>query len=216
MAVFREVEERVRARYPTFRAEAIISGIWPTRPGVAEVFEACLRAREEGLAGIDFGPIPYDSEADWTEAHRWADRASEVGLGITAHGGEFSSANLRAAMRAPGLSRIGHGVYAVHEPDLLEQIASAGVTVECCLTANVVLGGVSSLEEHPIKRFVEAGVPVTLNTDNPVRMRTSIGREYEQAASLGFGPRDLLSFTRQGVAASFTSEARKADLLGTL
>ena len=57
---------------------------------------------------------------------------------------------------------------------------------------------------------------MTLNSDNPVRMCTGIGREYEQAASLGFGPKDLLSFTRQGVVASFTSEERKAELLGTL
>ena len=183
MTLFRQAERRARERHPEFRAEAIVC-VWPTLPGSAEVLDACLDARAEGLAGMGFIPKPYDSEADWTEAYRWADRASEVGLGITAHAGEFSSANLRAAMRAPGLSRIGHGVYAAYEPDLLEQIAGAGVTVECCLTSNVVLGATQSLETHPIKAFVEAGVPVTLNTDNPVRMRTSIGREYEQAASL--------------------------------
>ncbi|MCI0438241.1 MAG: hypothetical protein L0177_03815 [Chloroflexi bacterium] len=215
MSIFREAEQGVCQGYPGFCAEATIS-LFLGRPETAEAFEGCLRAREEGLAGIDFIPTSYNSEADWTEAYRWAERAANAGLGITVHAGEFSTANVAAALRVPGLTLIGHGVYAAYDEDLLEQVAQAGVTVECCLTSNVVLGAVTLIEAHPIRKFLEAGVPVTLNTDNPVRMCTSIEQEYQLAATLGFSENELLAFTRNGIAASFTTEERKAALLGNL
>ena len=116
----------------------------------------------------------------------------------------------------PGITRIGHGVYAAASDELLRQLVDSGVTVECCLTSNAVLGAVPSLEEHPVRDFVEAGVPVTLCTDDPVRLYTSIAREYELAKSLGFGDDDLRTFTRDGVLASFTSPERKSSILGLL
>ncbi len=214
MTLFREAERRVRERYPDFHAEAL--GLMRPTPDGADAFETCLRARDQGLAGIDFVPEPLDTEADWTVAYRWAERAAEAGLGITAHAAEFSTANLAAALRVPGLTRIGHGVYAAAEDDLLQQVVDSGVTIECCLTSNVVLGAVPSLEEHPVRNFVQAGVPVTLCTDDPVRLCTSIDREYDLAASLGFGADDLSAFTRNGVLASFTSNERKSAILGLL
>ena len=214
MSLFREAERRVREEYPDFHAEAL--GLMRATPDGADAFETCLRARDQGLAGIDFVPEPLDSEADWTVAYRWAERATEAGLGITAHAAEFSTANLAAALRLPGITRIGHGVYASASDELLRQFVDSGVTVECCLTSNVVLGAVPSLEEHPIRDFVEAGVPVTLCSDDPVRLCTGIAREYELAESLGFGTDDLRAFTRNGVLASFTSNERKSAILGLL
>lgn len=212
MALFREAERRVRERHPLFYAEAIgVMRLSTASP--PEAFESCLRAREQGLAGIDFIPDPYDSEADWTEAAVWAERASEAGLGVTVHAGEFSTANISAALQLPGIGRVGHGVYSTATDKLLQRVADSGVTVECCLTSNLTLGAVPSLEEHPIRRLVESGVPVTLSTDDPVRLCTSIEREYERAAALGFGRDDLLSFTSQGILASFTSEERRSRLL---
>ena len=184
MSLFRDAEERVRPDYPNFYAEALVTGLWPTRPGALEAFEDSLRAVEDGLAGIDFIPIPYDEEADWGDAYVWASRAAEAGLGITAHLGEVSAANIEAGLRLPGLNRIGHGVHATTSDELLQQVLEAGVTVECCLISNVVLGAVRSLEEHPIRELALAGVPVTLASDNPVRTCTSISREYEFAGSL--------------------------------
>ena len=215
MSLFREAERRIRQRYPSFYTEAIAVIRVPTVGG-PEAFETILRARDQGLAGIDFVPDPYDSEADWTEARGLAERAAEAGLGITVHVGEFSTANIEASLRLPGVSRLGHAVYAAKSPGLIERVLEAGVTVECCLTSNVVLGAVPSLDEHPIVAMVEAGVPVTLASDDPVRTCTSIGREYRLAARLGFGTDELLGMTRQGVRASFTSPERKASLLRSL
>ena len=215
MSLFREAERRVRERYPHFYAEALAAIRVPTVGG-PEAFESILRESGQGLAGVDFIPDPFDTEADWTEAYVLAERAAEAGLGITAHAGEFSTANIAAALSLPGITRIGHGVYAATTPELLKRLADSGVTVECCLTSNVVLGAVSSLVEHPIRSFIQAGIPVTLSSDDPVRLCTSIEREYEQAAALGFVADDLVSFTRHGILASFTSDKRKSELLDTL
>ena len=95
----------------------------------------------------------------------------------------------------------------------MKLLADSGATVEFCLTSNLLLGVVPSLESHPIRQFVEARIPVTLNTDDPIRMCTDLGREYEQAASLGFSVGELFEFTRQGIRASFASDQRKAVLL---
>jgi adenosine deaminase len=220
MALFREAERQVKAEYPHLRAEAI--GYLsldndPARLHSAErQFEACLRSVCEGLAGLDFMVAPYETEADpalWATAYRWAARAADAGLGITVHAGEFSAANLRAALDMPGLRRLGHAVYAASDPRLLERLARSGATVECCLSSNVVLGAVPSYEAHPIRQFVAAGVPVTLNTDDPVRIWTTIGREYAIAAALGFSPRDLLAFTRNAIQTSFTTASRRSALL---
>jgi len=132
------------------------------------------------------------------------------------HAGEFSTANLAAALRVPGASRIGHAVYAARDPRLLELLVKSGVTVECCPTSNVVPGAVALYEELPIRRFVEAGIPVTLNTDNPLRLCARIGREYAVGAALGFSPAALLGFTRNAVRASFTTESRRTELLSVL
>lgn len=203
MSLFREAENSVREVYPLFHAEALVTGLWPGRNGAREAFESALSAAEDGLAGIDFIPTPYDQEADWTKAYRWAYRAADAGLGITAHAGEFNTCNIAAALDLPGITRMGHGVYAASSPPLLDRLLKAGVTLECCLTSNVTLGAVPSLEDHPIGQFMDAGIPVTLATDDPVRLCTSIGHEYEIALSLGFGTDKLAEITANATRASF-------------
>jgi adenosine deaminase len=223
MALFREAERRVRSRYPLLCAEAIgflIVSADPAQRALGErTLEACLRAARDGLAGVDLCVYPYDTEADpalWEVAARWARRATDAGLGVTIHAGEVSLANLAAATRVPGVSRLGHAVYAAADPRLTEEIARRGITIECCLTCNVIVGGAPSYEEHPLRRFGAAGIPVTLNTDDPVRLGTTIGREYAIAAALGLTPADLLACTRNAIRASFTSTARRAALLAGL
>jgi adenosine deaminase len=173
-------------------------------------------AAQEGLAGIDLLYQPYDAEVEWEPMYRAAERAVNAGLGVTAHAGEFSTANIAAALQTPGLSRIGHAVYAARDPRLLDLLAQSRVTVECSLSCNVVLGAVSSYEEHPIRQFVERGVPVALCADVPVQIATTIGREYALANALGFTPTELVGFTTNAIRASFTPPARKAALLAAL
>jgi adenosine deaminase len=223
MALFREAERRVQERYPRLRAEALGHlSLWndPGRLRAEEQkLEACLHAARQGFGGVDLLVNPYDATGDpalWHVAYRWAERAAAEGLGITIHAGEFGTASVAAALQTPGLRRLGHGTHIAGDPRLLEQLIRSGATLECSLTCNVVLGSAASYAAHPIRRFVDAGVPVTLNTDLPVHACTTIGREYAVAAALGFSPADLLAFTRNAVLAAFTAADRRAALLADL
>src|SRR5262249_6103881 len=177
--------------------------LWLEPDRLEAVVAGTLAAARDGLGGIDLLYRPYDTEADWEIAYRVAARAADAGLGVTAHAGEFSAANVAAALRTPGLTRLGHAVHAVDDARLLDRIAARGVTIECCLTCNVFFGAVPSLEEHPICRFVQRGIPVALGADNPVQLSTTIGREYAVAATLGFTTADLFAFTPKALRASF-------------
>ena len=217
MELFREAEQQVQLRYPQLRAEAIATLLlWLDPQRIERIVAGCLGAANEGLRGIDLLYQPYDTEADWTTAYRIAERAAAVGLGITAHAGEISTANIAAALRVPGLTRIGHATHTTDDPRLLELLAQSGATVECSLTCNVLLGAAASYGEHPIRRFVEYGIPVALCTDNPVQSCTTIGREYAIAHMLGFTPAELLGLTRNAVNAAFTTSTRRQALLKEL
>lgn len=135
---------------------------------------------------------------------------------MTVHAGEFSAANLEAALGVPGLRRLGHGVHAAAHPRLLERLVERGVTVECSLACNVVLGAAPSYEAHPIRRFIEHGILVTLNTVLPVHLGTTIGREYAIASALGYSPVELTEFARNAIRASFASAKRRSALLTNL
>jgi adenosine deaminase len=217
MELFREAERRVQARCPRLRAEAIATLLlWLEPERLERIVDGCLRAADEGLRGVDFLYQPYETEADWTSAYRIAERFAAAGLGITAHAGEISTANIAAALRVPGLTRIGHATHAAKDPRLLELLAHSSATIECSLTCNVVLGAAPSYAEHPIRRFAEHGIPIALCTDNPVQICTTIGREYALAQTLGFSLAELLAFTGNAVRAAFTTQERRAQLLAEL
>jgi adenosine deaminase len=223
MALFRQAEARAREHYPRLYAEAIAFlnpvGDAALRAREERRLEACLRAANDGLGGVDFRVDPYETEAPpetWAFAQSLAERAAGVGLGITVHAGEFSTANIEAALDMPGLTRIGHGIYAAYDERLLDRLARSGVMLEVSLSCNVILGAVPSYAAHPVRRLVEYGIPVTLSTDLPLHVCTGIGREYAIAAALGITPAELLGFTRNAVRTSFTSPERRAALLGEM
>jgi len=117
------------------------------------------------------------------------------------------------ALRLLGAERIGHGTSSAQDPALLAHLAQTGVPLEVCPSSNLATRAVSSLEEHPLRAFVEAGVTVTINSDDPPMFGTTLNREYEIAAS-------LLELDRAGVAdlalaaveASFAPEQVKSRL----
>jgi len=152
------------------------------------------------LAKVEFNQ-PYETEADWSAAYRVAERLAGAGLDITVHVAEVAPVNVASVLRMPGITRLGHATHAGYHPHLLDMVARSSVTVECALTCNVVLGAAHSYEAHPIRRFVAAGIPVALCTDDPVQMCTTIGREYAIAHALGFSTDDLLGFTRNAMRA---------------
>lgn len=218
MTLFRRAERHVQADHPWLRAEALAIVVDDgTAPGQLDEFaEGCVRAAGEGLAGVDFLYSPYHEEADWTYRYQLAERFAEAGLGITAHAGEVSTANIAAAARTPGLTRIGHGVHAAGDPALLELLVERDITLECALTCNEFFGVLPELSEHPVRRLSRAGVAITLATDNPIQLGTNIGKEYGRAAAVGFGLDELAGLTRNAIRASFTAPSRRRAMLDEL
>ena len=213
--LFREALTEVQGEFPEFHAVPVIAAT-TSQEWARTILPRCIAGSRRGLAGLNILPVPYDQPADWSVVHGWAERARDAGLGITAHAGEFGTLHLAGALEVPGLTRLGHAVGAGSDPRLLDRIEQRGITVECPLSCNVVVGAVESYERHPIRRFVERGISVAICTDDPVRACTTIGREYAIAAELGFSTADLLACTRASVEASFCGPTAREQLLRTL
>jgi adenosine deaminase len=140
--------------------------------------------------------------------------AAAAGLGCTVHAGEWAGADsVRAAIELP-VTRVGHGVRAIEDPELVEELAERAIVLECCPTSNVVLGAFDSYETHPLPRLRAAGVRVTLGSDDPPYFGASIGGEYEVCAErFGFDDEDLRDITRTAIEAAFCEETLKNDLI---
>jgi adenosine deaminase len=215
LALFRAAERQVQAQYPRLRAAAtpFVHLEWEAAK-VERMVHTCLEwAGQKLIYGVDIFNQPYETEADWSVAYRIAERLAGAGLGITVHVAEVAPVNVAAVLRMPGITRLGHATHAGYHPHLLDMVARSGVTVECALTCNVVLGAARSYEDHPIRRFVAAGIPVALCTDDPVQICTTIGREYAIAHALGFSTDDLLGFTRTAMRAAFIAPPQRTALL---
>jgi adenosine deaminase len=143
--------------------------------------------------------------------------AATSGLGCTIHAGEHAGAeSVRASLQLP-ITRISHGVRAVEDPRLVEQIADRGIVLEACPTSNIATGVFPSYEQHPLRALYEAGVKVTLGSDDPPYFGASIGGEYALARErLGFGEGELERITRIAIEASFADDALKRALLKRL
>jgi adenosine deaminase len=140
--------------------------------------------------------------------------ARDAGLGITVHAGEFSGpAGIWTAVYQLGATRIGHGIRAVEDPGLLERLRERGVTLEICPTSNVRLGLAPSLHQHPLRALRDAGIPVTINSDDPVLLGTSLTRELAAVArALRFSIDDLVEMQAAAARSAFLPPAARAAL----
>jgi aminodeoxyfutalosine deaminase len=132
-----------------------------------------------GLGGLEaeYPPEPYAPVFE---------RIRAEGLGSVPHAGEVAGpASIRGALDALGADRIRHGIRAVEDPALVEELREREVVLDVCPVSNVRTGAVASLEQHPLGRLLEAGVRCSISTDDPAMFDTDLTREYEAAASLG-------------------------------
>ena len=140
--------------------------------------------------------------------------AAEAGLGCTVHAGEWDGPqSVWAALDLP-VTRIGHGVRAIEDPGLVEELSRSEIVLECCPTSNVALGLYESYEDHPLPRLMRAGVRATLGSDDPPYFGASIGGEYELCRKrFGFDDEQLRSISRTAVEAAFCDETLKERLI---
>src|SRR5262249_8051418 len=124
---------------------------------------------------------------------------------LTAHAGEAAGPeSVWDAVRLLGVRRIGHGIRAIEDPRLVEFLRHEGVTLEVCPTSNVKTGVVPDYAHHPLRRLYDAGVRVTLTSDDPEMFQTSIAHEYEVAArEFGFTEPELQQLTENALEAAF-------------
>jgi adenosine deaminase len=136
--------------------------------------------------------------------------AAGAGLGCSVHAGEWAGAgSVREALELP-VTRISHGVRAIEDPGVVAELAARGIVLEVCPTSNVALGVFPSYEEHPLPALVEAGVPVTLGTDDPPWFGATLGGEYAIARErMGLGDDDLRAITRTALGAAFGDAPRR-------
>jgi adenosine deaminase len=152
---------------------------------------------------------------------RFADafrKAGAAGLHRTVHAGESSGPEgVRDAVELLGADRIDHGVRAIEDPALVQLLAEKQIPLGVCPTSNLVLGVYPSIDVHPVERLRQAGVPVSLNTDDPALLGASLVGEYALCRqTLGWTDAVTAAVARTSIAASFANADLKASLLSKL
>lgn len=143
--------------------------------------------------------------------------AKEAGLKLTSHAGEWCGADsVRATINELDVERIGHGVQAIEDQELVKILVDKGIVLETCPGSNVFLGVFPTLFSHPIQRLRDQGVKVTISTDDPPFFRTTMNAEYESLAlTFGWTENDFLQLNRVAVDAAFCDDGTKDRIFTT-
>lgn len=159
--------------------------------------------KDEGVVGFD---LAGDEAGYPASLHAQAFAvAQHGGLGITVHAGEAAGPeNVRYAVEALQATRIGHGVRSILSPKVLDLLLTRQVTLEVCPTSNVHTRAVDSLHSHPVRKFHDRGIPVTIGDDDPTTSRTRVSRELAVLQSqFHFTLAELVHIQRMGIQAAF-------------
>ncbi|TIP80536.1 MAG: adenosine deaminase [Mesorhizobium sp.] len=211
-------EGMARAKAKTgIEGRMIVTGV--RNAGVESIEQAARFAARCGHPLVTgFGVAGDERMGDLEDYVRAFEIAREAGLGITVHAGELMGwESVKAALDHIRPARIGHGVRAIENPDLVRRIADEGVVLECCPSSNIALKVFDSFADHPFPALQAAGCKVTLNSDDPPYFGTSLKREYDIAAEhFSMNDKALAAVTRTAIEAAFVDRKTKAMLLGRL
>jgi len=183
------------------------------REGARQALDTALNYPPAALIGFGLGgpeaTAPRASYRDEFAAARAA------GLHSVPHAGEsVGPEEVWAAVDDLGAERIGHGIAAARDPQLLDRLRADRITLEICPSSNVATGVVPALASHPLPAFLAAGVPVVLGSDDPPMFGTTLLEEYRRARDhLGLTAAQLRALGRASIEASFAPPAVKQRLL---
>jgi len=165
-----------------------------------------------GVVGLDVADAgPGDERL--AEYGPWLRRGRDAGLGLTAHAGESPRGGEIEDALALGVDRIGHGIILRERPDLLAEAIRRGVVVEVNPTSNLRTGAVASYREHPARAWKDAGLKITLSTDDPGVFGIDLAHEYDALSrEAGFTAEELLETAWDGLWSLFLPEARRREL----
>jgi aminodeoxyfutalosine deaminase len=185
-------------------------------PAADKTLEYALDHRVDALVGFGLGGPEIGVPRPQFQPH--FDAARAVGLHSVPHAGETTGPEtIWDAIRLLGAERIGHGTSAAQDPALLAHLAATGIALEVCPSSNIATRAVATLAEHPIREFVDAGVFVTINSDDPPMFGTTLNAEYEIAAGLlDLDERGLGDLAQAAVTASYADASVKQDLAAAI
>jgi aminodeoxyfutalosine deaminase len=180
----------------------------------AKVFRkaAEMRVAHPSIVGIGIGG---DERRTGAEPFRdlYAE-ARDAGLRLTAHAGETTGPEAIWGALNIGAERLGHALSAIHDPELMEVLAQRQVPLEICVSSNVKTGCCGKVEDHPLRRYFDAGLMVTVNSDDPALFHSDLLQEYERAQEhFCFTEEHLRELAANSVEASFLPAERKVMLL---
>ncbi len=176
------------------------------------VAELAVRYKERGVVGFGIGGDEAKAGPElFRDIYAYA---ADNGLRLTAHAGEsagsesvWGALNIRA-------ERIGHGLTAWHDPELVEELSRRQIPVEICITSNLRTGVCSAIAEHPVRRYFDQGIMITLNSDDPAMFGTTLAGEYQLAQdAFGFTDEHLRELARNSFEASFLPADKKLQFL---
>ena len=185
-------------------------------PAADATLDYALNHRPDGLIGFGLGGPEVGVPRPQFKPH--FDAARAAGLRSLPHAGETTGPEtVWDALRVLGAERIGHGTSSVEDPALLEHLASTRIPLEVCPSSNIATRAVATLDEHPLRAFRDAGVVVTINSDDPPMFGTTLNREYEIAAGLlELDEAGVVDLARTAVEVSFAPEEVKTRILGEI
>jgi aminodeoxyfutalosine deaminase len=166
-----------------------------------------VRYRDRGVVGLGLGGMEAGLLAE--PYRRSFEIAREGGLGIVPHAGESAGPDSIREILTMDPDRIRHGIRALDDLSVLAEILDRGLVLDVCPTSNIRTGCVPSLAVHPLPALRAAGVPCTVNTDDPAMFGTDLGREFEVAAELGVTPAEAFE---AGVAGALCDDGTRARL----
>jgi adenosine deaminase/aminodeoxyfutalosine deaminase len=185
-------------------------------PAADATLDVALRQRPDGLVSFGLGG-PEIGVPRPQFAHHFA-AARAAGLHSVPHAGESTGPQtVRDVLDFLGAERIGHGIAAARDPELMQRLVDEGIALEVCPTSNVCTRSVPSLAEHPLPALVAAGVTVTINSDDPPMFSTTLNHEYAVAADLlGLDLAGTADLARAAARASFAPDDVRARLLSEI